>query len=282
VEILIRPAADLYAVHADAGQLEQVITNMVLNAHDAMPNGGKLTLETENVTFDGETADPYAEIKPGNYAVLSITDTGRGMSPEVKARVFEPFFSTKDVGQGTGLGLATCYGIVKQSGGDISVISEPGRGTTFKIYLPQAPSETQAAPAADRPAGLPGGTETILLVEDDAALLELAATFLGRLGYRVFTAHDGVDALGLLEKRGQSPVHLLCTDVLMPRLDGNQLSKLIAVSHPETRILFTSGNVERAIVAPGAAHLQKPFTLSTLAQKVREVLDAAPTNQGKG
>ena len=154
VEILIRPAADLHIVHADAGQVEQVIMNMVLNAHDAMPDGGKLTLETGNVTFDEENTDPYSEFKPGSYAMLAITDTGRGMSPEVKARVFEPFFSTKDVGKGTGLGLATCYGIIKQSGGHISVVSEPGQGTTFKIYLPQAPSQTQS-PAAGRRAARP-------------------------------------------------------------------------------------------------------------------------------
>jgi signal transduction histidine kinase/CheY-like chemotaxis protein len=274
VEILIRPAADLHIVHADAGQLEQVIMNMVLNAHDAMPDGGKLILETGNVIVGEETPDVYSELKPGNYVMLAITDTGSGMSPEVRARVFEPFFSTKDVGKGTGLGLATCYGIVKQSGGHIVVDSEPGKGTTFKVYLPQASSETQVSLQTDQLRGLPGGTETILLVEDDVRLLEVMAAFLGRLGYRVFTAHDGMDALGLLEQRGQSPVHLLCTDVAMPRLDGNELSRRMAASHPETRVLFISGNVEHATVQPGAALLQKPFPLSALAQKVREVLDA--------
>ena len=273
VEVCLRPAADLYIVHADAGQLEQVILNMVLNAHDAMPNGGQLTLETRNVTMDGGNTDPYSEFKPGNYAMLAITDTGQGMSPEVKARVFEPFFSTKDVVKGAGLGLATCYGIVKQSGGHISVTSEPGRGTTFNIYLPQAPSETQVTSQTDQLPYLPKGTETILLVEDDATLLEVAASFLGRLGYRVFTAHDGMDALGLLEQRGQSPVHLLCTDVAMPRLDGNELSRRMTVSHPEARVLFLSGNAGHDPVQPGETVLQKPFTLSALAHKVREVLD---------
>ena len=274
VEILIRPAADLHMVHADVGQLEQVIMNMVLNAHDAMPNGGELTLETGNVTIGEETPDLYSECKPGDYVMLAITDTGTGMSPEVKARVFEPFFSTKDVGKGTGLGLATCYGIVKQSGGHILVDSEPGRGTTFKVYLPEAPSAAPVSLQTDQLRGLPGGTETILLVEDDVRLLEVAAAFLGRLGYRVFTANDGMDALGLLQQRGQSPVHLLCTDVMMPHLDGKELSKLMAMSHPETRVLFITGNAEHVPVDPGTTFLQKPFPLSALAHKVREVLDA--------
>jgi PAS domain S-box-containing protein len=278
VEISLLPAADLYIVAADVGQLEQVILNMVLNAHDAMPGGGKLTLATGNVTLGEENTGPYSEFKPGNYAMLAITDTGKGMSPEVMARVFEPFFSTKEVGKGTGLGLATCYGIVKQSGGHISVASEPDQGTTFKIYLPQAPSETQVSLPADLLPSLPVGTETILLVEDDATLLEVAATFLGQLGYRVFTAHDGMDALGLLEQRGQSLVHLLCTDVVMPRLDGNELAKRLAMSHPEARVLFISGNAEHVGVHPGSTFLQKPFTLSALAYKIREVLDAG----GKG
>ena len=274
VEIIIQPAADLHIVHADAGQLEQVIMNMVLNAHDAMPNGGKLILETRNVTIGGENTELDSECLPGNYVMLAIADTGSGMSPEVKARVFEPFFSTKDVGKGTGLGLATCYGIVKQSGGHILVETEPGKGTTFKVYLPEAPSETRVSPQTDQMPSLPGGTETILLVEDDVRLLEVAATFLGQLGYRVFTANDGMDALGLLAQRGQNPVHLLCTDVVMPHLDGNELAKLMAVSHPETRVLFISGNAERAPDDAGATFLQKPFPLSALAHKVREVLDA--------
>lgn len=248
--------------------------NMVFNAHDAMAGGGKLTLETGNVTFDENNFDPYSDITPGNYAMLAIADTGRGMSPEVKARVFEPFFSTKGIGKGTGLGLATCYGIIKQSGGHISVTSEPGRGTTFKIYLPQAQSELQEVPTTNQLPDLPGGTETILLVEDDVELLEMTATFLGRLGYRVFTAHDGMDALNLLEQRGQSPVHLLCTDVVMPRLDGNELAERMAGTHPEAKVLFASGKTEHTVVHPGAIFLQKPFTLSTLAHKVREVLDA--------
>jgi len=278
VDVRIISDAGLRAVMADAGQLEQVIINMAINARDAMPRGGKLTLETANVTFNHERADRDPEMKPGDYVMLAITDTGTGMSTEVKARVFEPFFSTKDVGQGTGLGLATCYGIIKQSGGHISVYSEPGRGTTFKIYLPQVQSETPVRPQLREPPGLPRGTETILLVEDDPALCEMAAEFLRRLGYVVLAAANGMSALRLVEQRGKESIDLLFADVVMPQLNGTELSGRVGALHPETRILFTSAYAENAIVhqevlSPSVAILQKPFTPSALAHKVREVLD---------
>jgi PAS domain S-box-containing protein len=278
VDVRIISDAGLHAVKADAGQLEQVIINMAINARDAMPRGGKLTLETANVTFNHERADRDPEMKPGDYVMLAITDTGTGMSTEVKARVFEPFFSTKDVGQGTGLGLATCYGIIKQSGGHISVYSEPGRGTTFKIYLPQVQSETPVRPQLREPPGLPRGTETILLVEDDPVLCEMAAEFLRRLGYVVLAAANGMSALRLVEQRGKESIDLLFADVVMPQLNGKELSERVGALHPETRILFTSAYAENAIVhqevlSPSVAILQKPFTPSALAHKVREVLD---------
>jgi PAS domain S-box-containing protein len=278
VDVRIISDASLHAVKADAGQIEQVIINMAINARDAMPRGGKLTLETANVTFNHERAGRYPEMKPGDYVMLAITDTGIGMSPEIKARVFEPFFSTKDVGQGTGLGLATCYGIVKQSGGHISVYSEPGRGTTFKIYLPQVSSETRVRPQPSKPPDLPRGTETILLVEDDPALCELAAELLRRLGYVVLAAANGMNALRLVEQRGKKSIDLLFTDVVMPQLNGKELSERVQALHPETRILFTSAYTENAIMhqevlSPGVAILQKPFTPSALAHKVREVLN---------
>jgi len=278
VDVRIVTDASLHAVRADAGQIEQVIINMAINARDAMPHGGKLTLETANVTFDHERAARYPEMKPGDYVMLAITDTGIGMSPEVRARVFEPFFSTKDVGRGTGLGLATCYGIIKQSGGHISVYSEPGRGTTFKIYLPQVPDHPLVRPRPDGVPGLPRGTETILLVEDDPALCEMATELLRRLGYVVLAATNGLNALGLVEQRGKDPIDLLFTDVVMPQLNGKELSERIRTSHPETKILFTSAYTENAIfhqeaLNPGVAILQKPFTPSALACKVREVLD---------
>jgi len=277
VDVRIVSDAALHAVKADAGQIEQVIINMAINARDAMPHGGKLTLETANVTFNQESAGRYPEMKPGDYVLVAITDTGTGMSAEVKAHVFEPFFSTKDVGRGTGLGLATCYGIIKQSGGHINVYSEPGRGTTFKIYLPQVPDGTRVRPLRES-ADLPRGTETILLVEDDPALCEMAAELLRRLDYTVLAADNGVSALQLIEQRGKEPIDLLFTDVVMPQLNGKELSERVLALHPETSILFTSAYTENAIIHqealdPGAPILQKPFTPSALARKVREVLD---------
>ena len=278
VDTQIVPAADLPTVKADVGQIEQVIINMAINARDAMPDGGKLTLETANVSLDAESVGRYSELKPGDYVMLAFTDTGMGMSDAVKARVFEPFFSTKGVGEGTGLGLSTCYGIIKQSGGHISVYSELGRGTTFKIYLPQV-----AAPAAisiprlDAP-DLPRGRETILLVEDNPALREMAATLLRRLGYTVFAAANGVEALSLRHERGTDHIDLLFTDVVMPHMSGKELADQVRVLYPLTKILFTSAYTENAIVHQGVldkgmALLQKPFTPSALAKKVREVLD---------
>jgi nitrogen-specific signal transduction histidine kinase/CheY-like chemotaxis protein len=277
-DVRIVPAAGLKAVKADAGQIEQVIMNMAMNAADAMPNGGKLTLETANVTLDQEYVSHFPELKAGEYVMLVITDTGTGMSEKAKARVFEPFSSTKGVGQGTGLGLSTCYGIIKQSGGHISVYSEPGRGTTFKIYLPQVDLQaTIPIQRLDSP-DLPRGTETILLVEDDPALREMAATLLGRLGYTVSTVANGVEALNPTHLQGREHIDLLFTDVVMPHMNGKELSERVRALYPHTRILFTSAYTENAIVHQGVlnqgvALLQKPFTPSALAFKVREVLD---------
>ena len=300
VSVNIIPAASLRLVKADAGQIEQVVINLALNARAAMPGGGKLTLETANVSFEPESPGRHPDLKPGSYVMLAITDTGVGMSEEVKARVFEPFFTTKDIGQGTGLGLATSYGIVKQSGGHISVHSELGRGTTFKIYLPQASAEPPRLPAPASSA-LPGGTETILLVEDDPALSEMAAALLRRLGYTVLTAANGVEALRLKQQHAadyptppavtlfvealslkQPPatghIDLLFTDVVMPHMSGKELSDRMRALYPHIRILFTSAYTENASIQQGVldkdvAFLQKPFTPSALAHKVRELLD---------
>ena len=278
VDMQIIPARGLQAVKADAGQIEQVIMNMAINARDAMPNGGKLTLETANVTFDQESVGRYPELQEGDYVMLAITDTGRGMSAEVKARVFEPFFSTKEVGQGTGLGLSTCYGIIKQSGGHISVYSELARGATFKIYLPQVDQETKIRlQRRDSPA-LPCGTETILLVEDDPALREMAATLLRRLGYNVLAAANGIEALSLKQQRDIGHVDLLFTDVVMPHMSGKELAERVKALYPHTKILFTSAYTENSIIHQGVlnkgmALLQKPFTPSALAHKLRELLD---------
>jgi PAS domain S-box-containing protein len=278
VETQIIPAPGLRAVKADAGQIEQVIMNMLMNAREAMPNGGKLILETANVSFDQKSVGRYLELKPGDYVMLAITDTGTGMSEEVKARVFEPFFTTRGVGHGTGLGLSTCDGIIKQSGGQISVYSEPARGTTFKIYLPQV--EPQANP--DRPPvnsqDLPHGTETILLVEDDSVLREMAANLLGRLGYKVLAAANGIEALRLKQQRDTGHVDLLFTDVVMPHMSGKELAERMQALYPHTRVLFTSAHTRNAIIQQGvlnkdAALLLKPFTPAELASKVRELLD---------
>jgi len=278
VDAQIVAGLGLQAVQADAGQIEQVIMNMVINARAAMPNGGKLTLETANVSFDQESVGRYPELPAGDYVMLAITDTGAGMSEAVKERVFEPFFTTKAVGQGTGLGLSTCYGIVKQSGGHISVYSEQGRGATFKIYLPQAQHQAKTVIPRLDSKDLPRGTETILLVEDDPALREMAGTLLKRLGYTVWAAANGIEALSLKQQRHVGHIDLLFTDVVMPHMSGKELADRVQSLYPHTRILFTSAYTESAIVHQGVlnkgvALLQKPFTPSALARKVREILD---------
>jgi PAS domain S-box-containing protein len=279
INVCIVPAKDLFTVFADVGQMEEVITNVILNAKDAMPKGGKLTLETGNITFDEESANRYPELKPGHYATLAITDTGVGMSPEIKARIFEPFFTTKDIGKGTGLGLATAYGIIKQSGGHIIVYSELGKGTTFRIYLPELRKDLRQprhTKHSERPVA---GSEIILVVEDDRTLLDMASKFLRQLGYNVLTANDGEEALKVLEMPGGQPVNLLFTDIVMPKIDGIKLAERVRELYPGTKILFTSAYAENAlihqgIVAPGMTLLEKPFTLSTLAQKTRQALDS--------
>jgi PAS domain S-box-containing protein len=278
VDVRITPSASPMLVKADPGQIEQVIVNIVMNAADAMPRGGKLTLETAETVLNPEYVSRFPDLKAGEYVMLAITDTGAGMSEAVKARLFEPFFTTKEVGKGTGLGLATCHGIIKQSGGHINVYSEPGRGATFKIYLPKAQLEKKApAPPLQSP-GLPHGTETILLVEDDPALREMAAELLGRLGYTVLTAGNGLEALNVTHQPATGHIDLLFTDVVMPHMSGKELADRVRALYPHTKILFTSAYTENAIVHQGVLNLgitllQKPFTPSALAHKVREVLE---------
>jgi signal transduction histidine kinase len=279
VGVRIVAAPELKTVKIDPGQMEQVIVNMAMNAADAMPNGGRLTLETANVVLDEEYVRHFHKLKAGNYVMLALSDTGMGMEEEVKARVFEPFFTTKEVGRGTGLGLATCYGIIKQSDGHINVYSEIARGTTFKIYLPQVERPAKTTSPRSKPPDLPGGTETILLAEDDPSLLEMSASLLRRLGYTVLTAANGMEALNLKQQRDIGHIDLLLTDVIMPHMSGKELSDRIRMIYPDTKILFTSAYAENAIVHQGVLDndvvlLQKPFTPSALANKVREVLDA--------
>jgi len=280
IEIVTTLEPRLGPVGADPGQIEQVIINLVVNARDAMPEGGTLTIETANVVFD-EASIPHSHdvsMTPGRYALLAVADTGIGMTPEVQARVFEPFYTTKAPGEGTGLGLSTVYGIVKQSGGYIWLQSEPGRGTTFKVYLPFAADGAESTvherdPAADR-----GGNETILLVEDDAALRAVACRAIRAYGYHVLEASNGREALELCERRDE-PVHLVLTDVVMPEMSGADLARQIAEHHPGIKVLLMSGymrdpSVRRNVVREGGAFLPKPFTPDLLLEKIREVLDS--------
>ncbi len=269
-------ASDLGAVRADPGQLEQVIMNLAVNARDAMPQGGKLTVETANVDVDDAYAQAHVPMVPGRFAMLAVSDTGIGMETQVKAHIFEPFFTTKEKGKGTGLGLATVYGIVKQSNGYIWVYSQPGHGTSFKIYLPRV--EGAAEPAAPRPAPPASlrGAETILLVEDEEAVRNLTRRVLEAHGYTVLTAADGEEALRLATGHN-GPIQLLVTDVVMPNMSGRQLAERVVSARRETKVLYLSGYTDDAIVhhgvlEPGIAFLQKPFTPQGLARKLREVL----------
>jgi CheY-like chemotaxis protein len=265
-------------VKTDPSQIEQVILNLVVNARDAMPAGGKLAIETANVVLDDTYTRTHIGVTPGDYVMLSVSDTGCGMSPEIKELIFEPFFTTKEEGKGTGLGLSTIYGIVKQSGGNIWVYSEPGRGTTFKIYLPRVEEETDALPVQDDTGHLPKGDETVLLVEDDPSLRALAARVLRYQGYKVLEATNGQEAIGIARENGQERIHLLLTDVVMPHMGGRELVKRMKMLHSEIRVLFISGYTDHGItyhagLKPGTPFLQKPFSPTALAKKVREVLD---------
>jgi PAS domain S-box-containing protein len=277
VEIVMNLAPDTGRVKVDRGQLEQVLVNLAVNARDAMPEGGRLLLETANATLDVDSAATHGGMPPGEYVVVTVSDTGTGMSEEVKSRVFEPFFTTKGEGKGTGLGLATSYGIIKQCRGHIAIYSEPGLGTTMRIYLPRVyERDSDVAPAG---APSPRGTEAILLVEDDAALRTVTARILAAYGYSVLQAGSGEEALGLLSAQRQAPVQLLMTDVVMPGMGGGELAKRVRAARPGTKVLFTSGYSDEVMLRqllrePEVVLLQKPFTPETLTRKVRAVLDA--------
>jgi PAS domain S-box-containing protein len=276
IDVVVTPHSVVDAVQVDSAQVEQVIVNLAVNARDAMPDGGRLTIETSMVDLDDAYCREHASVTPGRHVVLSVSDTGSGMDPETQARLFEPFFTTKTQGKGTGLGLATVYGIVKQSGGHIYVYSELGRGTTFKLYLPSVGEASGKAATKRTPTEVTGGDETILVVEDDEAARSLASRVLKRLGYRVLVADGGEEALRLLEVK-TNRVHLLVSDVIMPSMTGPELADRIAIAHPEAKVLFTSGYSDDAIVrhgvlSPGALFMQKPYTPAVLARKVREAL----------
>jgi PAS domain S-box-containing protein len=279
IDLVMVPGADLGAVKADLGQVEQVIMNLAVNARDAMPRGGRLTLETANVTLDDNYARSHAGVKPGEYVMLAISDTGSGMDPETQSHIFEPFFTTKGT-RGTGLGLSTVYGIVKQSGGYIWVYSEEGEGTAFKVYLPRVTEVGQFAavqPAASLPK-VSQPMETILLVEDEPNLRGMARRYLETQGYSILEAADGAAALQICVAH-QGPIEMLLTDVIMPGMNGHELAQRVASLRPTTKVLYMSGYTENVIghnstLDPGINLLQKPFTLQALKEKVREVLDS--------
>ncbi|MBZ5687920.1 MAG: response regulator [Acidobacteriia bacterium] len=284
IDLVMTPGKSLWSVRADAGQIEQVIMNLAVNARDAMPSGGKLTIETANITLDEEYARVHAPLHAGDYVMVSISDTGAGMDAETQSHIFEPFFTTKGT-KGTGLGLSTVYGIVKQSGGYIWVYSELGRGTTFKIYLPRVPSVEEPAMHAVTPPAqfqkVEPGTETILLVEDEANLRYLARQYLEKQGYRVIEAADGAVAMQIAVAH-DGTIHLLLTDVIMPGMNGRELAQRISEIRPNVKVLYMSGYTENVIgqdgtLDAGVRLLQKPFNLRDLKSKVREVLDATPT-----
>ena len=278
VELGTRLAPTTGRVKADPGQLEQVIMNLAVNARDAMPNGGKLTLETGNVDLDEAYAADHYPARAGPFVMLAVSDTGIGMSEETQAHMFEPFFTTKEKGKGTGLGLATVYGIIKQSGGFIWVYSEVGRGTTFKLYLPRVEELAErASPAAQAPARAARGTETVLVVEDEAPVRSVARQVLERHGYRVLEAPSAEAALDIVT-RYSGTIHLLLTDVVMPGLNGRELAGRLAGLRPDAKVIFMSGYTDDAVtrhgvLEPGSAYVQKPFTPDAIARKVREVLD---------
>jgi two-component system cell cycle sensor histidine kinase/response regulator CckA len=279
IDLCTRLQPNLGRVKADPGQVDQVILNLVVNARDAMPQGGKLTIETRNVVLDETYTRSHADARAGPHVLLAVSDTGHGMTDEVKARLFEPFFTTKGAGKGTGLGLATIYGIVKQSGGHVAVYSESGLGTTFKVYLPRVQEGVSRARSQPGQAVLPWGTETVLVVEDDDAVRSLTCLVLRQGGYTVLEASGPPEAHRLAE-RHEGPIHLLLTDVVMPGGGGRQLAADLLARHPEMKVLYLSGYTDDAMVRHGILEeevhfLQKPFSPEALVLKVREVLDSA-------
>jgi signal transduction histidine kinase/CheY-like chemotaxis protein len=278
VQFDIEKGENLQAIRADENQIEQVIMNLVINACDAMPQGGKLRLETSSLLLEKPLPFEGGEIPPGSYTLLAVQDSGTGMSAEIKAKIYEPFFTTKPIGKGTGLGLATCFGIVQQSGGFIRCDSEIGRGTTFHVFLPTAHTQAKTVRTGRLSMNSQRGRETILLVEDDSAVRRLTALTLRNLGYTVLEAGDGLEAVALVQSRSQLAIDLLVTDVIMPHFNGRELIERLAVLLPEMKCILVSGYTDDVLIHRGvldaqAAYLQKPFTPAQLSQRVREVLD---------
>jgi hypothetical protein len=281
IEMTIVPGKQSGRIRADSGYVGQVLMNLAVNARDAMPNGGKLTIATDNVTLDENYARAHAGVLPGEYVMLSVRDTGTGMTDEVKARLFEAFFTTKPKDKGTGLGLAICQTIVQQSGGHIGVYSELGKGTTFKVYFPRVEEAIKSSDTSFKKRTMPRGTETLLVVEDEPDLRHLARGVLEAQGYEVLSASNGQDALHVARAHKGAPIRLVITDVIMPLMSGKVMAEWLKATYPRLQILFTSGYTDDAItqqgvLEPGVEFLPKPYTQATLVHKVREMLDAAP------
>ena len=277
IDLHFAPAPDLGNVRADPMQMEQVLMNLAINARDAMPSGGKLTIETANVELDAEYAASHISVVPGHYVMMAVSDTGHGMDAATRSRLFEPFFTTKDKSKGTGLGLATAYGIVKQHGGNIWVYTEPGKGATFKIYLPRVEEAASAVKPAEEP-GASRGEETILIVEDEPAVRAVAERALKARGYILLTANSAEEAEGLFSAH-PTCISLLLTDVVLPGINGPRLYDRLRIANPGLKVLYMSGHtgnatVHQGVLDAGVAFMQKPFTLETIARKVRQVLDS--------
>ena len=277
IQLVTTLAADLAPVRADIGQLEQIVINLAVNARDAMPGGGRLSIETANVELDDSYALQHVVVRPGRYVMLAVSDSGAGMDEETKRRLFEPFFTTKEPGKGTGLGLSTVYGIVKQSEGYVWVYSEPGKGAAFKVYLPQAEGAAEAAGTLAPKTLASGGSEKVLVVEDEEAVRYLTRALLERSGYRVVDAANPHDAEAVFNEQTDS-IDLLITDVVMPGSSGPALFKRLAERQPGLKVLYMSGYTDSTIIREGrldtgGTFMQKPFTGDGLVRKVREVLD---------
>ncbi len=279
IELATHLAPALGRVKVDPGQIGQVLLNLAVNARDAMPGGGRLTIETANVELSADYARAHPGMKPGQHVLLAVTDTGCGMTPEIRERIFEPFFTTKETGKGTGLGLSTVYGIVKQSGGGIGVYSEPGKGTAFKVYLPRVEAAGERIVKEQEPAGRASSSETLLLVEDDAALRSFTRELLTEAGYKVVEAADGAAALAAAE--AQPGIRLLLTDVVMPRMNGRDVARRLEERRPGLKTVYMSGYPANAVAEHGAlddglAFIEKPFTPQALVRKLEAVLEGAP------
>ena len=278
IEFKSIPGPDVAWIKVDPGQLEQVLTNLVMNARDALPQGGTLTIKTQNILIPAESEQPLSKLPSGPYVLFSVTDTGIGMTEEIKSQIFEPFFTTKEVGAGTGLGLATCFGIVKQNDGHIDVESKPGLGTTVKVYLPGIEKPSEVNPPTEIIEASLDGQETVLLVEDEPAVRTLIAHTLLKFGYTVLEANNGSDGLQLVQDHSTPPLDLLITDLVMPKMGGKLLANKLKANHPDLKVLYISGFASDIItvqdmIDPSQGFLQKPFSQNLLIQRVREILD---------